>query len=57
MILLTGATGFVGSHLAKALAENNYKVRALVRKGSNIQKLQALGFEIAYGDVTEPESL
>ena len=57
MILLTGATGFVGSHLSQALAEKNYKVRALVRKTANTQKLQALGFEIAYGDVTESASL
>lgn len=57
MILLTGATGFVGSHMAKALAENNHKVRALARKTANTQKLQELGLEIAYGDVTEPASL
>lgn len=57
MILLTGATGFVGAYLAKALAENKYKVRALVRKTANTQRLQVLGFEIANGDVTEPASL
>jgi len=39
-ILLTGATGFIGSHLARLLVSNNCEVYALVRKGSNLWRIE-----------------
>jgi len=57
MILVTGGTGFVGSHLVRRLARENIKTRCIVRRTSNIEKLKQLGIEIAYGDVTDKSSL
>jgi len=57
MILVTGGTGFVGSHLVKRLASERIQTRCLVRKTSDTQKLKELGIEVAYGDVLDKESL
>jgi NADH dehydrogenase len=57
MILVTGGTGFVGSHIVKRLALEKIKTRCLVRKGSNVKRLEELGIELAYGDLTDKESL
>lgn len=57
MILVTGGTGFVGSHLMKRLASERIQTRCLVRKTSDTQKLKELGIEVAYGDVLDKESL
>jgi NADH dehydrogenase len=57
MILVTGGTGFVGSHIVKRLAMEKMKTRCLVRKGSNVGRLEELGIELAYGDLTDKESL
>ncbi len=57
MILVTGGTGFVGSHLIKRLASERIQTRCLVRRTSNIENLKELGIEVAYGDVTDRESL
>ncbi len=56
-ILITGATGFVGSHTAERLIASGHSVRALVRKSSSLQWLQEKPIEIAYGTLTNPESL
>jgi nucleoside-diphosphate-sugar epimerase len=46
-ILLTGATGFLGSHLLKRLLENGYEVVILVRETSQLERIKSLmGFEI-----------
>ncbi|MBL8954040.1 MAG: NAD-dependent epimerase/dehydratase family protein [Myxococcaceae bacterium] len=55
--LITGANGFLGSHLAKALAARGDFVRCLVREGSNASSLANLPVERAAGDVTKPETL
>ncbi len=57
MILVTGGTGFVGSHLVKRLASERIQTRCLVRKTSDVEKLKELGIEVAYGDVLDKESL
>jgi predicted dehydrogenase/nucleoside-diphosphate-sugar epimerase len=56
-ILVTGASGFLGTRLVEMLVEKGYPVRALVRKLSNTRKLQELGVEIFFGDVGSLESI
>jgi len=55
--LVTGANGFVGSHLVEALFNKGYEVFCLVRKTSNLSFLSGLETEYRYGDITEVESL
>lgn len=51
--LITGATGFVGSHVAVMLARRGMNVRALARAGSDTKLLEELGVPILRGDVTD----
>jgi nucleoside-diphosphate-sugar epimerase len=53
-IVVTGATGLLGSHLAQRLIADRYRVRALVRPGSRTPFLEELGVEIVRGDLTDP---
>ncbi|HUI60938.1 MAG TPA: hopanoid-associated sugar epimerase [Steroidobacteraceae bacterium] len=55
--LVTGATGFVGSAVARALLARGWEVRTLVRKGSDRRNLQTLAVELAEGDLTDAASL
>jgi alkylation response protein AidB-like acyl-CoA dehydrogenase/nucleoside-diphosphate-sugar epimerase len=55
--LVTGATGFIGGHIAARLASRGDHVRALVRKTSRVDKLVSLGIELAYGDLTDAKSM
>lgn len=55
--LVTGASGFIGTHLVRALVERGDDVRCLVRKRSQLQGIQGLPVELVHGDVTRPESL
>ena len=56
-VFLTGATGFVGHHVARALAAGGADLRILVRKSSNLQNLDGVGGETVVGDLLAPESL
>lgn len=53
-VLVTGATGFTGGHLARALQRRGYLVRALVRCEEKAAALARDGIELAVGDVTNP---
>jgi len=55
--LVTGATGFVGSHVARLLAERGESVRALVRPTSRSLALDGIACERVTGDLREPVSL
>ena len=54
LALVTGASGFVGSAVARALAARGVKVRALVRAKSPRRNLEGLECEIAEGDMRDP---
>ena len=56
-ILVTGATGFIGQHLARRLAAAGLPLRALVRATSDTAELERLGIELAIGDVTDWRSV
>jgi len=56
-VFLTGATGFVGHHVARALAADGAKLRMLVRKTSNLANLEGIRGETHVGDLLDPESL
>lgn len=51
--LVTGATGFTGGHLARALKQCGHEVRALVRRGSDTRTLSDAGIEIFEGELTQ----
>jgi len=53
-VLVTGASGFVGFHVARALVERGFPVRALVRPAS---RLKDLDIEVSVGDLRDPGSL
>ena len=54
---ITGATGFVGSHVARALAAQGADLRLLVRSKSRLDNIADLRAETATGDLREPQSL
>jgi dihydroflavonol-4-reductase len=56
-IFITGATGFIGTHLVRRLAQTEHKLYCLVRKTSNIHYLKELGVTLITGDVTDRDSL
>jgi len=55
--LVTGANGFVGAAVVRALVADGQPVRALVRRGSDQRNLEGLGVELVEGDITVPDSL
>jgi len=55
--LVTGATGFVGGAVARALVNSGIDVRVLARAGADLQNLQGLTVERVEGDLRDPASL
>src|SRR3954467_11010070 len=60
-VLVTGGTGFVGSHTASALLDAGHRVRLLVRDASKVRTVfdaeRASRFEIASGDMTDAKAV
>src|SRR6202451_4198085 len=57
LVFLTGATGFLGSHVARVLSEQGADLRLLIRPTSNLKNLEGLKAETATGDLRDPASL
>ena len=57
LVLVTGATGLVGSHVAEQARQKGLRVRTLVRSGADTTLLQKWGCELVTGDLDQPESL
>src|SRR5207245_476898 len=55
--LITGATGFVGSHVARALAEQGADLRLLVRTSSRTDNIAGLRADLAIGDLCDAQSI
>jgi len=55
--LVTGATGFIGSHLVELLLQKNYAVKVLLRKTSDTVWLKGLPIEYVYGDLFDADAL
>ncbi|AEI37301.1 MAG: hopanoid-associated sugar epimerase [Zymomonas mobilis subsp. pomaceae] len=56
-VLVTGVSGFVGSAVARSLAEQGYKLRGMVRPSSPLTNIRDFPGEIVYGDLDDPPSL
>ncbi len=56
-IFITGATGFIGTHLVNRLAQTEHKLHCLVRKNSRVRAIEELGCTLITGDVTDKDSL
>ena len=54
---VTGATGFIGSHIVRKLLQRGDRVRILARNSSRKSNVEAFGCEIAIGDLKDPNSL
>lgn len=55
--LVTGATGFIGSHIVRQLLSDGREVRVLARKNADLSNLKNLSVEICYGDLQDHASL
>lgn len=56
-VFITGATGFIGGHLARSLVARGDRVTALVRDPSRAQDLVERGIQLATGDITDKDSM
>ncbi|NLT68675.1 MAG: NAD-dependent epimerase/dehydratase family protein [Acidobacteria bacterium] len=56
-VLVTGASGFIGTNIVRRLVERRYAVTCLVRRRSNTDGLKGLPVRLAMGDLSDPDSI
>lgn len=56
-VLVTGANGFLGSHIVRVLLEKEYEVKAFIMKGTTENTLQGLTYEVFYGNLLNSEDI
>ncbi|HEX9198875.1 MAG TPA: NAD-dependent epimerase/dehydratase family protein, partial [Acidobacteriaceae bacterium] len=56
-VFLTGSTGFVGSHVARAYAAEGAELRLLTRATSKLAAIEGLAGDVVVGDLRQPESM
>lgn len=56
-VLVTGAAGFIGSHVTRTLVEQGFEVRALHLPNENLYNIKGLDVETMAGDITNPEDM
>lgn len=56
LVFLTGATGFLGSHVARVLAEAGAQLRLLARPTSDLRNLEGLPADVVKGDLRDPNT-
>jgi dihydroflavonol-4-reductase len=56
-VFVTGATGFLGAHVTRALAQRGARLRLLVRATSRLSNLEGIDAETVVGDLLQPETL
>ena len=56
-VLVTGATGFIGGNVVRALLSRGHQAKALVRPESTLTNLEGTGVETVHGDVTDRQSV
>ena len=54
---VTGASGFVGSHLVRELHSQGWAVHILVRPTSSLEEIEGIPVVIHHGDITDPVSI
>lgn len=57
VFLVTGASGFIGGHVCEALVKTGAKVKAMVRKSSDVRALASAGVELVFADLSDLASL
>ena len=56
-VFVTGATGFIGSHLCRALVSAGHSTRALIRASSSLSLIEDIELDLVVGDLMDTASL